>query len=396
MNITRQNYEELFLLYVDNELNVAQRKAVENFIQQNPDLRSELLMLQQSVLPGDEHIVFSNKESLLKTTSALNPVNENNCEEYFVLYGDDELTNEQKDQVEQFVYKNPQHQANFELIQQARLMPDMSEVFPDKYALYRSEENDRVAPVIRMRWWRMAAAAAVLFFIGGMGWYIAVNKGDVKPGIEVVSNNDTNQPKQPVKQIQEQTPEAMAANPDNKAADQTPDVAVNPDKKDKDNGEQKPVVILPVNPNKAVEVAIVNNKKEKNNEPQRNIQTIPNVIPIENAVAMVNPDKAVEAQTIKPNTTMNATKTDIIVDRPVSGRELRAALRGEKGTGEEEVGVEEEGGTPVIYASNDSKKNKMRGFFRKVSRVFDKATNLDPEGKEKSGIRIASFEIALK
>jgi hypothetical protein len=393
MNITRHNYEEFFLLYVDNELNIAQRKAVDIFVQQNPDLRSELLMLQQSVLPGDEHIVFSNKESLLKTASAPNPVNENNCEEYFVLYGDDELTNQQKDQVEQFVYKHPQHQANFELIQQAKLMPDMSEVFPNKYALYRTEENDRVTPVTRMRWWRIAAAAAVLFFVGGMGWYIT-NNGTNKPGKNGgLSQIDTNQAKPPVKQIQAPTQETIAGRYEGKAVDSIQEVAVIPDKKDKSNGRQKPVVILPANPNKTADMVRINQKEEKKHTP-RNIQPVSNV-PHTEDIAIGISTKAAEAQKINSNITTNPTKPEVVITE-VDQRKVRAALRAEKETGEEEVGDGEDSDTPVIYASIDKKKNTMRGFFRKVSRVFDKATNLDPEGKEKSGIRIASFEIALK
>src|SRR5689334_11450719 len=107
MNITRQNYEDYFLLYVDNELSIAERKAVDAFIQQYPDLQEELRALQRSVLRVDKQVHFENKEALLKNVPA-NPVNEANYEEYFVLYGDDELSNQEKEQVEQFVYKHPQ------------------------------------------------------------------------------------------------------------------------------------------------------------------------------------------------------------------------------------------------------------------------------------------------
>jgi hypothetical protein len=41
------------------------------------------------------------------------------------------------------------------------------------------------------------------------------------------------------------------------------------------------------------------------------------------------------------------------------------------------------------------KKNRMRGFFRKVTRVFDKATSKEP-AENRKGIHIASFAIALK
>jgi hypothetical protein len=163
MLINRHNYEELFLLYVDNELSVADRKAVEAFVEQNPDLEEELVMMMQSVLRPDTKLVFTNKESLLKNIPANGLVNESNYEEYFVLYGDNELSNEEKDLVEQFVYKHPQYQAEFELIQQARLIPDQASMYPDKNELYRTEDDDRVIP---FRWWRIEAAAIVLLFLG--------------------------------------------------------------------------------------------------------------------------------------------------------------------------------------------------------------------------------------
>jgi carbonic anhydrase len=47
-----------------------------------------------------------------------------------------------------------------------------------------------------------------------------------------------------------------------------------------------------------------------------------------------------------------------------------------------------------ILNTTVSKKNKLRGLFRKVSRVVEKTTNIDPG--DVKGIRIASFEIELK
>ena len=107
--ITRDNYEAYFVMYIDDELSPADRKAVERFLLQNPDLEEEMIMLQQSVLRADEQIIFEDKDILYKGAAALTPINEQNCEEYFVLYGDDELTNAEKDIVEQFVYRHPQY-----------------------------------------------------------------------------------------------------------------------------------------------------------------------------------------------------------------------------------------------------------------------------------------------
>ena len=49
INIDRNNYEEYFLMYVDNELTPVQRLAVEEFISNHPDLKEELEILSATV-----------------------------------------------------------------------------------------------------------------------------------------------------------------------------------------------------------------------------------------------------------------------------------------------------------------------------------------------------------
>src|SRR6185436_3661860 len=120
MIITRHNYEEYFLLYVDNELSIQERRMVEAFVKENGDLEEELNMLKQSVLRPDKSVVLQNKGQLIKRSTGMEPINELNYTDYFVLYGDDELSSEENDMVEQFVYRHPQYQTEFELILQAR------------------------------------------------------------------------------------------------------------------------------------------------------------------------------------------------------------------------------------------------------------------------------------
>jgi hypothetical protein len=69
MQINRQSYEEYFLLYADGELNESEKKAVEEFIDQNPDLAGELSIIQETVFKPDGTIVFENKELLFKNES---------------------------------------------------------------------------------------------------------------------------------------------------------------------------------------------------------------------------------------------------------------------------------------------------------------------------------------
>jgi len=63
MDINRNNYESSFLLYLDRELNVAEREAVENFLNENADLQKEFNLLQKTIQRPSEYL-FEPKESL--------------------------------------------------------------------------------------------------------------------------------------------------------------------------------------------------------------------------------------------------------------------------------------------------------------------------------------------
>src|SRR5579871_5542956 len=64
--ITRDNYEEFFLLYTDNELSVAERHEVERFVADHPDLREEWEALLQCRLSPDPHLGYPDRSGLLK------------------------------------------------------------------------------------------------------------------------------------------------------------------------------------------------------------------------------------------------------------------------------------------------------------------------------------------
>ncbi len=65
MNITRNNYEEYFLLSIDRELSADEQEALESFVRRHPDLEKELDRLKQTVNFPPE-IIFDNKNSLLR------------------------------------------------------------------------------------------------------------------------------------------------------------------------------------------------------------------------------------------------------------------------------------------------------------------------------------------
>lgn len=65
MDINRDNYETFLLLYLDRELNPAEKQAVEKFLGENIDLQKEFTQLQQTIFTRDE-IVFEPKELLFR------------------------------------------------------------------------------------------------------------------------------------------------------------------------------------------------------------------------------------------------------------------------------------------------------------------------------------------
>lgn len=355
--INRHNYEEYFLLYIDDELTAAERMAVEEFVKMHPDLKIELEMLQQSTLQS-EHIVFHDKDLLLKNSSS--KINANNCEEYFVLYGDDELNNEEKDSVEQFVYCNPQYQAEFELILSARIESERHVVFPDKSLLYRTEKEDE--KVFVLRWWKIAAAAVILFFLTGIGWYI-ISEEKTTPAIVNTTPDKKSElpsPAEPEQKIEE----LVKTNPAG------PEVA-------------NSTIIKPVTPNKAP----ATRKKVK--------QT-----PVQMLTVTKVPEKPTEGRNIQLATNVTTERPEVNIGEV--GVASNISLQSNKKVVNEAIGPVEEN-VYAFSASNDnieilnttvSKKNKLRGLFRKVSRVVEKTTSIEPG--DLKGIRIANFEVELK
>lgn len=63
--VTPENCEEQFLLYIDNELDIAGKAQVESFLLQHPQQQAQFNLLQQTVLVP-EPVVFANKQVLYR------------------------------------------------------------------------------------------------------------------------------------------------------------------------------------------------------------------------------------------------------------------------------------------------------------------------------------------
>lgn len=182
MNINRNNYEQYFLLYADNELTDSEKAEVIMFLKQNKDLEDEFRMIHNTISTPDASVELADKSFLYKKNEEIF-ISEKNYEEVFVLYHDNELTQQQKLETEAFLYSHAQLKNEFELIGLARLAADNSIIFPDKKYLYKKEKAGKVVPVI---FWRILAAAV---FIGFGLWItqLYVQKEKQKSAVTVQS-----------------------------------------------------------------------------------------------------------------------------------------------------------------------------------------------------------------
>ena len=368
MNITRHNYEEFFILYLDNELSLDARAKVEAFAAANPDLREELDILLQSRLVPDMDIVFADKEELLKIDGH-QPFSEANYEEWLVLYIDNELNPAQRATVEQFVAAKPAAQQELELLQRTKFSAEESIVFPDKQSLYRKEEKS--TRVVFITWRRIAVAAAILFAVSTAAFFLFKNN-DVttvsQDGIAgkntepVVKPEENTAVKQPAPK-DDVTRQEMASN--DQYAEQVPiekETVKDPVKESISVPEKKKgsSIVIP----REQQLASMKEKKQDNNLPAPTYNpNVKDAVIENNPIAYNKPERpSREALTIQKDFNQTSTVTPDM-----------------SGSLDNVIAVS----SPLVTNDNEpaddvepGRKNKLRGFFRKITRTFEKTTNI--------------------
>ncbi len=165
--ISLSNYEEWFVLYMDNELTAEQKTMVEDFLLLHPHLAEELNLLLGTKLPVSE-VVFSGKEELLSAAMKLNAV-----DEALLLYIDNELPAADKKKMEQRLAADQDYRLQYGLLQKTKVDAAEEIPYPDKNELYRRTERVVLFPL----WMRIVAVLLLLLF----GSYFIVFNKESKP-----------------------------------------------------------------------------------------------------------------------------------------------------------------------------------------------------------------------
>ncbi len=368
MEINRHNYEEFFLLYVDNELSPAERTALHQFLEQNPDLKPELEALQNTVLHSTGNdTVFPNIQSLLKSESN-QTINESNCEEYFVLYTDNELNNNERALVEDFVKYSPQYQSAFQLLQSTKLQADESIVFRNKKILYKHKGSVNAIYTNLIKW----SVAAAIIIIAGIFWFTQ-NKTSTPSDNQIAFN--------PTQHLSGDTRVTTALPQTNELKNNTPENTVT--QKETNRG-YKEVLFSDKNKSKPVKT--------------NSITTMPPEIkPAKNNDGNVNNKQNNFSAHIK----LKATSIEPLQENEIVRTSVKLA-----GKIQENNTLQMQVQTKLTDANNDNddkmffantennKKPNLREILRKAGRIIERNTNVDSD--ERSTILIGNFAIATK
>jgi hypothetical protein len=354
MIIDRHNYEEFFILYWDDELIASQKQAVENFVNENPDLQEEFRILGETRFVPDKNVQFDEKGFLLNSS----PINITNYEEQLLNYIDDELNNNERKEVEKLAAKLPVIQKELLLLQKTKLQPDTEVIFPDKSILYRREERVRV---ITMAWFRVAVAAAIIL-IAGFVTLRLINTDKVGDKIEVAKNSDpknqsSNQKAdelviQPVNQ--EDPKESLARTGKKSSSEQTPEKT-----------SKKPAL-----ENKIPAPLIASTVENKNKLPRTQQETDNNN---ETFIASVEIPK-------DNNNAAQKSETDII-NNPLEYSSVTKSSTPSFAIMDDDDFVKEKGG--------------LKEFLRKTTRVFERRTKIQTTTDDNK-LLLGAFAVSLK
>ncbi|MEO7768031.1 MAG: hypothetical protein ABIS01_11415 [Ferruginibacter sp.] len=368
-NINRENYETFFLLYVDNELSLAERKAVDEFVLLNPDLQEELVMLQQSILVPDE-IVFNDKKYLLKNGNLPAGI-----EEKLLSYLDNELSPTERNEMAAMIVRDAEIEKEWKILRQTKVLPETI-VFDGKKNLYKKEPGRLIA----LPAWRFAVAAVFIGF-GLWGGLIYFNKSNKVEASDMAGKTGTKKIPGVVKPV----PLKSMAPVINTPAEEKEMVANRPITK-------KLLSPISVQPGEKIalrkltksDLATLDVKKKTNNLPTPVFNNLNNIDRNNIITSSVTPQKQL-------NTIVDPTNNVIANSNgkqdPANSFATNASFTENR---------EENNYDRILFMNEEKiKKSKLGGIFRKVKRVLERSANIK-QGDNNNKIKVANLEFAIQ
>jgi hypothetical protein len=348
--ITRDNYEEYFLLYVDEELTVAEKAAVDAFAMLHPDLKEELDILLSTKLPLQD-INLENKQVLFADSMKVSTVDES-----LLLYIDNELPSAETAKVEEKIKADADFKRQHQLLLKTKVDAAEKIIYPYKEELYHKTERR-----IQMYWWRIAVAAVIIIWAGSVNWFA----DEDTTGPVALQNT------QPAAQQPAAIAKTPAAKPDVKEAVAPKQSSVSNNTETiiapKETYSAKTAVALP-----ATKATGITNTNEPASIEEPEVSA---TIPVDRVALQANGFQKASQQIIN-----NAVVTSEIPARNIN-TEAHAA-------------------TPVpaedaVATITNEKSGSLKGFLRKTTRFIERTTNINPVNADDE-LLIGAVSISLK
>jgi len=345
------NYEDFFILYMDNELSAEQRSMVDEFLAANPDLQAELEILMSTRLP-EETFSFDKKE-LFAHNMKMNEVSDE-----LLLYIDNELPAGEAKLVASKIASGEAYQLQYDYLLRTKLDPSEKISYPNKKELYRTTEK----VVFFKPWMRVAAAAVVIAAMGVL--YFNNQQGD---STNVTGPVAIDKPAKPAgdKATDGRDLAEKNAEPANKAT-QANEKAVEED------------VILVKNERKPVKEQAP--RLEELQTPEKEVNLIASIDATEKAVVA---EKGTPVAPVDPNVAYaGVSEKELINKLAVTNPSIQA------------YNTTETPEQPGELTDNDDK-GSVKGLLRKATRLFEKRTGIDPVNED-GRLLIGAVAVRLK
>jgi len=179
MKINKENYEAYFLDYLENKLQPELVAELMVFLEQNPNLKQELDSFENISLAPDNSVHFDEKKSLLKAEVIISEnINETNYEEVMVAKFEGDLSDEESNELHEFLAINPKLKLEYNLLNKTFLsVPEIN--YQDKDSLKKGGVWLLYSKQIV---YALSAAASILLLVGL--WFILDRAGQNKFNFE--------------------------------------------------------------------------------------------------------------------------------------------------------------------------------------------------------------------
>ena len=374
MKININNYEEYFLLYLDNELSTSEKQEVEEFLDQNPKYKRELeLLLKAKVDPAPSHNSF--ESSLFKLPSGIN------AEEAMLLDVDGELSPVQLAELEELSKSFPQLLKEREVMNTLTLKDDEQISFRDKAVLYRHESR-----VVSFRLWKPAIAAALI----GAGLFFGLDQINRPDKAELAAIVEDSAPLNNDALKNEKKPGTSAVK--RNSVDDGNELVESTTEPKAEPGKTLLAAVHVSEPGKKSVKANANAASfvERKKEAVPVLENINNLERNNQAYTPVSLQKRMELNMAPPD------DVKVDVERLTASRPLDADLTTQQSEYARTIAGDSENSSSIghvlIVDEEKVNRSKLGGFVRKVKRTIEKKTKINLPDE----VRLGGFEIAIK